>query len=135
MTLSEFTPVGAALVAIIAAGSAFYQNYQNRKKPILDEAQAEAVSAQVKKTNAEINRDRDEYNARRDLELIRWQSWVFEKVRPWGRDVVTKFDQQGEQLRQALAAIARMVTEAHLEPFDEIHLDPFPEMPPPLPSE
>lgn len=110
MSASEFVPVAAAVVAIVGAVTAFVQN---RRKPQLDSAQADAVAAQVKKTNAEINRDRDELNLHRDRRVLDLEKWA-DKMRPamWARD--TRID-----------LLTRLVIEDH-EALDK----PVPEMEP-----
>lgn len=115
MQLTEVLPALGAIGAIAASTAAWVQS---RRKPQLDGANVELIKSTVKESS-------DKYNARRDLELIRWQTWIFDRVRPWGRDAVIKFDQQGAQLQELATALGRTV--------EVIHLEPFPEVPAPLP--
>lgn len=108
MSISEFVPVAAAVVAIVGAVAAFWQN---RKKVVLDGAQAEAVAIQVRKTNNELN-------ASRDLRTLDLELWG-DRMRPviWqikGRD-------------DAMCAVIEQQSLALGLPHPEI--PPFPEIP------
>lgn len=122
MALSEIVLVGTTLLAVATAIATIVRD---RRKPELDAAQAEHALVNSDAVKAEIKRQSDVSNARRDLRLLDIENWAFDKVRPWGRDVVTKFDQQGDLLRKMATALGQTVP--------EIHLEPFPEMPPPRP--
>lgn len=114
MSPTEIGLLATALVAIVGSAAAIIRD---RRKPQLDLANKEQVQSVVKEYA-------DKSNARRDLRLLQIENWAFEKVRPWGRDAVVKFDQQGEQVQDLARALGRTV--------ERIHLEPFPEMPPPL---
>ncbi|MCG5431259.1 hypothetical protein LV457_03010 [Mycobacterium sp. MYCO198283] len=114
MTWSEAALIITAVASVVGA---VWVIVRERRKPTLDLANSDQIKAQVKKIS-------DETNARRDLRVLQLENWAFEKVRPWGRDAVTKFDQQGDLLRELAKAVGREVP--------VIHLDPFPEMPPPM---
>lgn len=123
MTASEFVPVAAAIVAIIGAAAAFWTN---RRKPRLDANQAEQVSAQVKKTNAELNRDRD-------LRVLDLELWG-DAMRPVIRAIQIRDDQLVGALTVAYERLGwQMPT---ISPFPGIPRfpEPRPVPPPPKPA-
>lgn len=121
MTWAEFGMLATALVAIVGAAAAIIRD---RRKPQLDQVNSDLVRTEVRKMNDEINAERDRKNARRDLRLLQLDTWAFDKIVPWGRDAVRKFDMQGDQVEELATALGRSV--------DRIHLDPFPDPPPPI---
>jgi hypothetical protein len=114
MQLTELVLVATTTVAIVGGVAAVIRE---RYKPRIDLANSDQVRAQVRKFS-------EEFNARRDLRQLQVENWAFNQVRPWGRDVVQKFDKQSDLLHGLAARIGVEVP--------AIHLDAFPEIPPPI---
>lgn len=119
MQISEIVLVSTTMLAV---GTAIAAIVRDRRKPQLDAAQAETALVNSDAIKAEIKRQSDVSNARRDLRLLDLENWAFEKVRPWGREAVTRFDQQSDVVSELAQALGRTVV--------PVHLPPFPEMPP-----
>lgn len=120
MSITEWSLLATTAVAVIGA---ILLGIRERRKPVIDAATAESIVVNSEAIKQEIKRQGDLSNARRDLRLLALEKWGFEDVRPWGRDVVTKFDTQNELVRELATALGRTVP--------EVRLAPFPEMPPP----
>lgn len=120
MTLAE---VGLILTAGGAVLGAVFLAVRERLKPRLDAAQVESIVVNSDAIKQDIAKKAALSNAKRDLRLLKLEVWGFEEVMPWGRDVVTKFDQQARLLQEMAAALDRILP--------DIRLTPFPEMPPP----
>lgn len=115
--LTTIGAIGVAVAAII----------RDRRKPALDSAQAEntlvnseSVKATIREMTDQANAKRDQANAMRDLHLLQLEDWAFEEVRPWGREVVRKYDKQNDMLRELGARLDVDVPEDHLPPFPEM---------------
>lgn len=121
MTWAEIGLAATTLVTVTGAVTAIIRD---RRKPQLDQVNSDLVRAQVRKMTDEVNAERDLKNARRDLRMLRLDTWAFDKVLPWGRDAVIKFDKQSDLVHELASALGREV--------ESIHLDPFPEPPPPV---
>lgn len=121
MSPTEYLLIATTVVTAIGALSLAIRE---RRKPELDAAQVENAMVNSESIKSEIKKQSDLSNARRDLRLLALEKWGFDEVRPWGRDVVTKFDLLSDLLRAELWA------QGHKE-MPDIHLTPFPEMPPP----
>lgn len=109
MWVTEYGPLIAAGGALIASVAAVVQK---RRTPQLDGANVDLIKTEVREANAE-------YNAQRDLELIQWQSYVFNKIRPWGREVVILWDRRDDLLRELARKLGTDVEEQHLPPFPD----------------
>lgn len=119
------TEIGLWVTATVALLGAVWAIVRDRRKPQLDAAQAENTLVNSDAVKAEIKRQSDESNLRRDLRVLDLENWAWEKVRPWGRHVVVTFEKMCDLMREDRTALG-------LE-MPEIHLDEFPEMPPPRP--
>lgn len=120
MWITEYGPLIAAAAALLAAVAAVVQK---RRAPQLDGVNVDLIKTEVREANAE-------YHAQRDLELVQWQSYVFNKIRPWGREVVLLWDKRDDQLREMARRLDMEVPEQHLPPFPD---PPGPVKPPPPP--
>jgi hypothetical protein len=121
MSITEYILV---VTTVTAALGALSLAIRERRKPELDAATAENAIVNSESVKQEIKKQSDLSNARRDLRLLALERWGFDEVRPWGRDVVTKFDLLSDLLRAELWA------QGHKD-MPDVHLTPFPEMPPP----
>jgi hypothetical protein len=121
VTITEYVLIAAAVIPAIGA---LTLAIRERRKPELDAAQIESAIVNSESIKQEIKNKSDLSNARRDIRLLALEKWGFEEVRPWGRDVVVKFDLMADLLR------AELWSQGHKE-MPDIHLTPFPEMPPP----
>ena len=116
MWITEFGPLIAAVGALAASGAAVVQK---RRAPQLDEANIDLIKSEVKESS-------DKYHAERDLELVQWQSYVFNQIRPWGRNAVLLWDRRDDQFREMARKLGLV--------FPEEHLPAFPDPPPAIGS-
>lgn len=96
---------------------------RDRRKPQLDDAQAEHVLVNSSSVKATIKKMADDSNMARDRRIIDLEDYLFNQVRPWARDVVVKFDMVSDLLRAELWT--------RTKDMPDIHIKPFPEMPEP----
>lgn len=120
MSVTEWILIATTITAAVGA---FSLAIRERRKPELDAAQAASAVVNSESIKQEIKKQSDLSNARRDIRLLALEQWGFDQVRPWGRDVVTKFDLIADLLKAELWEQGKAMP--------EIHLAPFPEMPPP----
>jgi hypothetical protein len=102
-----------------------YTIWRDRRKPTLDLAQAQQTIASSAQVKATIQRMSDETNAARDLRIWDLEQYA-DKMRPWVRLVVERFDQVRDLMRWEFESNGRVV------PFIE-DIPPPPELPPPRP--
>lgn len=130
MQLNEAIYILTTVTVLIGAAAAIIRE---RRKPQLDAAQAEnalvnseSVKATIKQMTDKANAMRDQANAMRDLHMLALEDWAFEEVRPWGREVVVKYDKQNDLLRELGKRVDVDVPEDHLPPFPEMPARLFP---------
>lgn len=111
------TEIALILTTIMTVVGGIAVIIRDHRKTRMD---SDTVRAQVKELT-------DKSSARRDMRVLQLENWAFDKVRPWGREVVVKYDRQNDTLAEMAKALNIS--------FVPDHLPPFPEMPPPLAPE
>lgn len=122
MSTTEYLSFAAAVVAI---GVAIAGAVKDRRKPVLDAAQAESAIVNSDSVKQQIKRMSDESNMRRDLRILDLEQWG-DRVRPYLRIVAQRFDELCDLIREDREKLDLPMP--NIEP-----LPPAPEMPPPRP--
>ena len=108
-------------LAIVTAIAAVVKD---RRKPVLDEAQAQQAIVNSDAVKAEIRRMSEMSNLQRDLRILDLERWG-DEMRPWASSVVHEFEKLCELMREDREALG-------LE-MPEIHIQRPPPFPPPRP--
>lgn len=119
MSLTEWGLLVTTAIAVVTAVAAVFRD---RKKPVLDEAQAESALVNSESVKMQIKKMSDESNIRRDLRILDLEKWA-DAAAPWMSLAIDRFNLICRLLREDREKLGL--------PMPEIDLPPAPERPAP----
>lgn len=120
MPLGEWISIATAATAIVIAGAGVLRD---RKTPVLQQAQADGAVIDAEAVKAEVKRANNELNVQRDLRILDLERWG-DRMRPWTSAVKARDDVMCDLIREDRRALNL--------PMPEIApLPDAPEFPPP----